>query len=167
MTGRPFPRLAILILREVFRASQLDPLKLVYSFFQSRFLKINFYWSIVNLQCCVIFCYTAQWISYTYTHPFLDSFPMQAIIKYWVEFSVLCSRFLLVIYNSVYMSIPVSQFIPPSSLSSLVILFSISVTLFLFCRWVHLYSTLSITCKWYHMMFVFLCLTYFTQHDNL
>ena len=32
----------------------------------------HFYWSIVDLQYCVTFCYTAQWISYT----FLDSFPI-------------------------------------------------------------------------------------------
>ena len=26
------------------------------------------YWSIVDLQCCVNFCYTAKWFSYTYTY---------------------------------------------------------------------------------------------------
>ena len=27
-------------------------------------LKKIFYWSVVDLQCCVNFCYTAQWVSY-------------------------------------------------------------------------------------------------------
>ena len=38
----------------------------------------NFYWRIVDLQCCVSFCYTAKWVSYTDTciHSFLDSFPI-------------------------------------------------------------------------------------------
>ena len=37
----------------------------------------KFYWSIVDLQCCVSFCHTVKWISYmyTYVHSFLDSFP--------------------------------------------------------------------------------------------
>ena len=55
------------------------------------YLFVYFYWDIVVLKCCVSFYCT-------------------------VEFPVLYSRFLLVIYFihiSVYMSIPISQFIPP------------------------------------------------------
>ena len=77
---------------------------------------LNFYWSIFDLQCCVSFRCRAKWISYKYIHSFLDSFPIKVIIEYWVEFPVVYSRFILVtyfIYSSVYMSIPITQFIPP------------------------------------------------------
>ena len=43
---------------------------------------------------------------------FLDSFPIYAITEYWIEFPVLYSKSLLVIYficTTVYMSIPISQ----------------------------------------------------------
>ena len=85
--------------------------------FKLHFLKINSYWSMVDLPCCISFCCTAKWVSYTYTyiHCFLDSIPIHVITEYWVEFPVLYSRFLLVIYfiySSVYVSIPLSQFIP-------------------------------------------------------
>ena len=44
---------------------------------------------------------------YIYLHSFLDSFPIKAITEYWVEFPVLYSMSLLVIYfiySSVYIS---------------------------------------------------------------
>ena len=36
---------------------------------KSLFIFLNlFYWSIVDLQCCVSFCYTAEWFSYAYIY---------------------------------------------------------------------------------------------------
>ena len=94
----------------------------------------NFHLSIVALQCCVIFCYTENWIShismtcsvsYMYDisvniYPLFFGFPpTQVSTEYWVEFPLPYSRFLLVIYfihSGVYMAIPISQFIVPSFL---------------------------------------------------
>ena len=71
-----------------------------------------------------------------YRYSFLDSFPTEAIIQYWVEFPVLYSGLLLVIHfmcSSVYMSIPVLQFIPsPSSPHNYKFIFSTCNCLF--CR---------------------------------
>ena len=44
-------------------------------------------------------------------------------------------------------------------------LFSPSMSLSLFCLWVHLCHILDSTCKWYHMVFVILFLTYFTYNS--
>ena len=38
------------------------------------FLLSFFYWSIVDLQCCVSFCFTVKWISYRYKNIYLHSF---------------------------------------------------------------------------------------------
>ena len=48
------------------------------------FFKINFYWSTVDLQCCVSFYCTAKCTSYTYAyiHSFLDYVPKQVITEY-------------------------------------------------------------------------------------
>ena len=55
------------------------------------------------------------------------------------------------------MSVPVSQFTPPSPFPPVTIsLFPTSVTLFLSCRKVHLYHFFNFTYKWQHMIFVFL-----------
>ena len=46
------------------------------------------------------FRYTAKWFSYadTYIHSFSNYFPIFVIVVYWVEFLVLYSRSLLIIY---------------------------------------------------------------------
>ena len=65
------------------------------------------------------------------------------------------------------MSIPISQFsLPPAYPLVTIRLFSIPVNLFLFCKFICTIF-LDSTYKQYHMTFVFLCLTYFTQYDDL
>ena len=64
----------------------------------------NFYWSRIDLRCCVSFSCTAKWVSYTYTY--IHSFRFFSHIgHYREEFPVLYSRPLLVIYfiySSIY-----------------------------------------------------------------
>ena len=79
---------------------------------------------------------------------------------------MLYSRSLLVIYfiySSVYLSISNSQSIPLNTPSSLVTISAISksVSLILFCKYVHLYHLFfkNSAYKWYHMISVFLWLT--------
>ena len=63
-------------------------------------------------------------------------------------------------HGSVYMSVLLSQFIPPfSSCSVSTSSFSTSVSLFLLWSWVHLYHFLDITYMCYYMMLVCLFLT--------
>ena len=44
-----------------------------------------FYWSLVDLQCCINFCCTAKWFSYTHIHIlFYVFFPLWFISGYWI-----------------------------------------------------------------------------------
>ena len=63
--------------------------------------------------------------------------------------------------NHLYVLTPNSQSIPhpPPSPLAITSLFSMSVSLFLFCRQIHLHHILDSTYKWYYIVFVFLFLT--------
>ena len=65
------------------------------------YLKLKIYWGILNLQGCANFRYTAKWICHTntYIHSSPDFLPIQTITEYWVEFSVLYSRSLFILYT--------------------------------------------------------------------
>ena len=99
----------------------------------------KFYWSIADLQCCVSFRYIAKWFSYTYIHSFSDSFLIKVTTEYWVEFFVLYSESLLIIYliySSMYVNPKLLIHPSPLHVSPLVTtsLFSIPVSLFLLCK---------------------------------
>ena len=49
-----------------------------------KFFKNLFYWSIVDLQCCVNFCRMAKWLTYTYIHSFSYPFLLWFITGYWI-----------------------------------------------------------------------------------
>ena len=61
------------------------------------FFKINFYRSIVALQCFVSFCCAAKWISYMCADILfiLDFLPIQITTENWVQFPVLYTSFSL------------------------------------------------------------------------
>ena len=59
------------------------------------FVFINFYWTIVALQCCVGFCSTARWISHRYAciPSLLDFCPIRVTTAHRAELPVQHSRF--------------------------------------------------------------------------
>ena len=96
-----------------------------------------FYWSTVDLQCCVNLYCTSKWFSYTYIYSFYILFHYG--LSQNIECPVLYSRTLLFI-QSIYNSwlTPDSQPACPHFPSANTSLFSMFVSLFLFHRYVHL-----------------------------
>ena len=133
-------------------------------FFCCCFVLFFFNWSVVDLQCCANFCCIAKRLSYT--HSLFNILSYYGVSQEIGYISLCCiSRTLLFICskcNSLHQLTPGSQFIPlPSHLPfGNHSLFSMSVSLFLICRSVHVCSILDSIYKWYHMVFVFLFLTY-------
>ena len=97
--------------REVFPLSCLD-----FFFF------FNFYWGVVDLQCCVGFRCTAKWICYTYTyiHFFYILFPYTALIFNFKVFS----KTLTSLDSTIgYLSRVLNSFYPAASLRFFVTVF--------------------------------------------
>ena len=97
-----------------------------------------FYWSVVDLLCCVNFCcITVIHYTHTFFFIFFSMMVYHGILNIW--FPVLYSRnflFIHPIYNSLHLLTPNSQFIPsiPLSLLATTSVFSMSVNLFLLSR---------------------------------
>ena len=103
------------------------------------------------------------WLRYMYIF-FYISFHL-VYYKIFNKLPVWFSRTLLFIHlisNSLHLLIPNSQSIPtPPPAMATTSLFSRSVSLFLFHRYVHLCHILDSTDNWYYRVFVFLFLTFF------
>ena len=98
-------------------------------------------WTWVSLFAGRFFTIWATREAHMYVYIYIFLFVFFSIIVhlgYWMYFHVLYSRTLFIhpVYNSLHLLIPNSQSIPPSPLPVLATtsLFSMSVTLFLFCR---------------------------------
>ena len=105
---------------------------------------------------------------YIYIYIYIFFFIFLSILVYYKIFNKLpvwFSRTLLFIHiisNSLHLLIPNSQSIPtPPPAMATTSLFSRSVSLFLFHRYVHLCHILDSTDNWYYSVFVFLFLTFF------
>ena len=96
----------------------------------------------------------------------------ELITGYWIYFPLLYRTLLFIhpTYNGLQFANPKPSIAsspvlrPPLATTSLS---PLSVSLFLFHRWVHLCRILDSTYQWHHMAFVFLFLTYFTPYGSL
>ena len=116
-----------------------------------RFL-IYFYWSMVDLPCCLSFRCTTQWF-----HLFIDSAPFKVDTRWWLYSSVPNLVGHLFYTRCLYLLITSPHLVPPGFplLTGNHSLFSVSVNLFCYSP---LLCFLHFTYKWYYRVFVFLCL---------
>ena len=108
---------------------------------------------------------------YAHTHNYFSCFFSHYGLSQDTEYSFLCYIgglcCLFILQIIVCICQPQTPSLPSPHPLATITLFSMSVSLFLFCRQVHSSHILESTCKRYHMVFVFLFLAYFTQYDNL
>ena len=129
-------------------------------------------WRTVASQCCLFLIYSKVNVTLAHTPLFWISFTVRSpqSARHWVD--VLHSMFLVVIcvihkINNAHVSIPMSQFIPPSLPLNDPVVHSIHLCLsFCFVNWTIYAIFLGFTCM-HEYMFVFLFLTYFTLYDSL
>ena len=97
----------------------------------------------------------------------LFHFGLSQNIKYsslWYRVGPCCLS-ILYIKSSASAKLKLPVFFPPTPIASTCI-FSMSVSLFLFCRYAYLCCILDSTCKWYNMEFVFLFLMSFSMINS-
>ena len=130
----------------------------------------------VALQCCVSLHCTTKWISHTHNRYPLP-FGLPSHLGYCSalgEFPVLYSMFPSVVHfrhsiNNVYVSIPVSQFLPPYPFPPWYpYICSLRLRLY-FCFATKIIYTIFLDSTYvrYYTIFAFLFLTYFTLYDTL
>ena len=118
-------------------------------FFLTYFIEVQ----LIHSTVCISAVQQSDSVIHTHMYSFSYSFPLWFITGYWIPFPVLYSRTLLFIqpvYKSLPLLTPNSQCIPAllSSPLATTSLFSVSGSLFLFCRYVHLCHILDSTYKW-------------------
>ena len=117
-------------------------------------------WSIFDLQYCVTFCCIEKWLSYIYIFFIICHILFNYGLSQDIGYSALCytvgpcglSILILAFTNLKFPIHPSATLQPPDNHESA----SMSVSLFLFRGYVHLFHILDSTSKWYHTAFVFL-----------
>ena len=90
--------------------------------FTNFFFFLIFYCNTIDLQCCIHFRCMAKWVRYVYlSFPMFFS-PIDCIGNlHWIMsryiYCIICYTVVYFMYSTVYMSIPVSSFISPTSLT--------------------------------------------------
>ena len=118
----------------------------------------HFYQTTVDSRCCVSFCCTAKWFSYTYAYIIFHYGLSQDIEDSSLCYTVrpcLFIRYIIVCICSSKAPNPSLPYPCPLGNHKSVVYISESVE-----RCIHLCQILDFTCNWYHMVFVLLCLTY-------
>ena len=128
-------------------------------------LILKLYWSVVDLQYCDNFCNTkSDSVIHIYTSilfQILSPYRLSSIlgrvpcapeqVSPWpsIPWTIVCKCQTQTHNPSLHTPVP---------FGSHRFIFQDCVSLFMFCKWLHLYLFVDSTYKWYHMMFVFLCL---------
>ena len=121
----------------------------------------KFSWSIVDLQFLLYSIMT--WLYIYILFHFLFPYGLSQDVDYRLWYYTVGPCYLFFLYiltaspNHKHLILPFPS--PTSPWQQHVC--SVSLRLFLYHTYVHLYSIVDSACKWYHMIFVFLFLTYF------